>query len=248
MRDETLEISVCGRRLPPVNNTTATGCWPRARAQACGPGGHRNAATTLPRAITTDATRYTISGTGYAPEGEIRRDGAPAPVSPDLRRLALGVLLCNDADLIAPGERRPEWAAAGDPMEAALVAFAARCGLDPSRERAALPRVAEHPFDQASRRMTTVHRRAGGDFLVVCKGAPEAVLPRCRESATAESVVTQMAQRGLRVLAVASRTVDAAQVAAGAEMLRPATTALLSSKIGAPMQDAPSSFSLSSEA
>jgi Ca2+-transporting ATPase len=174
---------------------------------------------TVQQAMTADATRYTVSGIGYAPTGEIRRDGAPVPVPPDLRQLARAVLLCNDADLIAPGEQRREWGAAGDPMEAALVAFAARCGLDPSRERAALPRVAEHPFDQASRRMTTVHRRAGGDFLVVCKGAPEAVLSTGDDRALL-GAADDLAARGLRVLAVAAAVVDRIPDAAAPPRLR----------------------------
>ena len=51
----------------------------------------------------------------------------------------------------------------------------AGAGWTPRPTRAAWPRVAEHPFDQATRRMTTVHR-ARGRYLVVCKGAPENVL------------------------------------------------------------------------
>ncbi|RQW84220.1 HAD-IC family P-type ATPase, partial [Micromonospora globispora] len=110
------------------------------------------------QAVTADGARYAVTGTGYAPQGTVHRDGARVAVPDELRRLARAALLCNDATLSAPDDRRPEWTAVGDPLEAALVAFAARCGLDPQATRAAWPRVAEHPFDQDTRRMTTVHR------------------------------------------------------------------------------------------
>jgi Ca2+-transporting ATPase len=131
-----------------------------------------------------------------------------------VRRLALSVLLCNDAALSAPSDEHPQWTAVGDPLEAALVAFAARCGLDPAAERAAWPRVAEHPFDQADRRMTTVHAAPAGDFLVVCKGAPENVLATPLAAAdpatltALHAAAAELAAAGLRVLAVAAAVRD----------------------------------------
>ncbi|SNY59234.1 cation-translocating P-type ATPase [Paractinoplanes atraurantiacus] len=150
-------------------------------------------------AVTADGAWHTASGIGYAPEGEIDTVGGTAGSREQLRLLALGAVLCNDANLIPPDSDREEWTAAGDPMEAALIAFAARCGLDVAAERAAAPRVDEQPFDQATRRMTTVHRRPGGDYLIVCKGAPEAVPSDAGAAA-------ELAARGLRVLAVATAT------------------------------------------
>ncbi|QGN49283.1 cation-translocating P-type ATPase [Micromonospora sp. WMMD558] len=166
-------------------------------------------------AVTADGAGYGITGTGYAPHGAVHRRGEPVPVPDELRRLARAGLLCNDATLAPPTDERPEWAAVGDPLEAALVAFAARCGLDPERTRAAWPRVAEAPFDQDLRRMTTVHRSCDGRHLVVCKGAPENVLARPLVDATDADIADltaaahRLAAEGLRVLAVASAIVDA---------------------------------------
>jgi len=84
----------------------------------------------------------------------------------------------------------------------ALLAFAARCGLDPDAERAAYPRVGEEPFDAATRRMVTWHPLPDGRTLVVCKGAPEVVL-----DASAPHLLRaahELAGAGLRVLAVAT--------------------------------------------
>lgn len=151
------------------------------------------------RAVTADGRRWTVGGEGYAPEGDVR----PAERSDELRLLARAGLLCNDATLIAPGADHAEWTAAGDPLEAALVAFAERCGIDREAGREAAPRVAEHPFDQATRHMTTVHRLGGGEFLTVRKGAPESVLDAGADAALL-GAAAELAAEGLRVLAVAT--------------------------------------------
>ncbi|MEU8233183.1 cation-transporting P-type ATPase [Actinoplanes sp. NPDC048967] len=158
------------------------------------------------QAVTADGTRYTVSGTGYSPDGEVRRDGEPVPATDDLRDLARAGLLCNDAELIAPAGDRTDWTAAGDPMEAALVTLAARCRLDPASERTRVPRLAEHPFDQATRRMTTVHALSDGAFLVVSKGAPESLLDAGPDSMLLDAAA-ELATDGLRVLAISAATV-----------------------------------------
>ncbi|MBQ1027019.1 cation-transporting P-type ATPase [Micromonospora sp. C95] len=166
------------------------------------------------QAVTGDGARFGVTGSGYAPHGTVHRDGAPVAVPDELRRLARAGLLCNDATLAPPTEERPRWGAVGDPLEAALVAFAARCGLDPQTTRDAWPRVAEHPFDQQLRRMTTVHRSCDRRYLVVCKGAPENVLTTPLLDADADELAAltaaahRLAGAGLRVLALAAALVD----------------------------------------
>ncbi len=125
------------------------------------------------------------------------------PVSDEAQPGALEVLgLNNDAARGADG-----WL--GDPTEVALVDHAHRGGLDVDALRAALPRIAELPFDSDRKRMTTVHRR-GSEVLVTVKGAPEAVLPLCRDVDLARwwQRAESMAANGLRVLALAARTAD----------------------------------------
>jgi Ca2+-transporting ATPase len=154
------------------------------------------------QAITPDGARYTISGAGYAPHGDITGpDGRPATDLGTLRALARAGALCNDAGLMPPDGDRSTWAAVGDPMEAALLTFAGRCGLDPAAERAAAPRIAERPFDQVHRRMTTVHRFTDQNHLLITKGAPESVLDPGRDAALL-AAAADLAAQGLRVLAV----------------------------------------------
>ncbi|MFB7447443.1 cation-translocating P-type ATPase [Streptomyces sp. NPDC056194] len=157
-----------------------------------------------------------ITGVGYEPEGEVRVDGRPADESElaPVRELLTAAALCNDATLRPPAPAAPDgrWTALGDPMEAALLTAAAKAGCpDPARLAAIRPRVGEAPFDSLRRRMTTLHTAGQGRVLVCLKGAPEAVLDpavlldpqaaldRAREEAA------RLAERGHRVLAVASR-------------------------------------------
>jgi P-type Ca2+ transporter type 2C len=147
------------------------------------------------QAVTADGTAYAVAGSGYDPTGAVISNDTGTG-SAGLVALARAALLCNDATLAPPRPGAPQWSPIGDPLEAALVAFAARCGLDPDAERATWARVAEHPFDQTTRRMTTVHRMPDGRYLVVCKGAPEAM--------GMESAAEAMAAYGLRVLALAA--------------------------------------------
>ncbi|HUZ37801.1 MAG TPA: cation-transporting P-type ATPase [Streptosporangiaceae bacterium] len=164
------------------------------------------------RRLWTPAGEGTVTGTGYAPVGEVRRDGqrlGPGD-APDLTALLTAVAACNDAALHAPAADGQEWTAVGDPTEAALLAAAAKLGLSQPELEAALPRYAEIPFESSRKRMTTVHRLPGGGARIICKGAPEAVLAGM---ALADSPATlrraqdradELARDGFRVLAVAA--------------------------------------------
>lgn len=143
-----------------------------------------------------------VVGAGYAPEGALEASGAPPPPG-----LAAVALLCNDAALREAGGA---WVPDGDPMEAALLTFAARAGADPDAMSADWPRLATLPFDAQARLMATFHG-AEGAVLVAVKGAPEAVLPLCNAQAGGETFdvarwaarAESIAARGERVLALA---------------------------------------------
>jgi len=133
--------------------------------------------------------------------------------------LMLGAL-CTNADL-GTGE---DGTHSGDPMELALLSVAAGAGHERARLVGARPEVREHAFDPQRKMMATVHAGADG-FLFAVKGAPEAVLEVCTQqlgddagqgvrpvdraawSARAEAI----ARDGMRVLALATRTVDDAE-------------------------------------
>jgi calcium-translocating P-type ATPase len=140
----------------------------------------------------------TVAGVGYAPVAEVSVE--PAAAGPALARLALAGARCSPGRI---AEVAGEWVARGDPMEAALDAFARRLGVDVAADEADRPELGRVPFDPRRRRMSS----ALGSELIV-KGAPEAVLPLCADREAAEAVVDRMAGRGLRVLAVATRWWD----------------------------------------
>ena len=163
---------------------------------------------------------YQLSGTGYEPVGELSHgDGAedgPAAVMEMLRAAAL----CCDAHLVPPQNDQRRWTAIGDSTEAAILAAAAKLNL--SQEKlAAWPRLAELPFDSTRKRMTTIQRIDGAAVACV-KGAPGEIFSRCvairlhgftapfddEWRRRAEAAQEATASRGLRVLAVATRSVD----------------------------------------
>ncbi len=154
-------------------------------------------------AVWTPSGGARVTGAGYAPDGTVTVDPG---TSPPLRRLGLAAVLCSTGRVI---ERPDGWHPVGDPMEAALAAFALRAGVDRAEfTGGAVTR--RYPFDPRRRRSSVV---SGGTLHV--KGAPDALLPRCAPVPGAERALAQMAASGLRVLAVATR--DAAGLPAGAD-------------------------------
>src|SRR5690625_3084957 len=106
---------------------------------------------------------FSVTGQGYNATGEIIWDGA-LELAPLLRPLAL----CNEA-------RVRDGALLGDPTEGALCVLAQKGGLEPEREQAREPRLAEIPFDSAHKFMATFHR-VGDSVEMLIKGAPDVLL------------------------------------------------------------------------
>ena len=131
----------------------------------------------------------------------------------DRDRTATAMTLCSDATLTETGDVN------GEPTEAALVAWGAKCGLPKPQLQAEMPRIGEAPFDSGRKMMSTVHE-TGGSYVQFTKGGPDVVLERCTgywdsgivrpmtEEKRAEILAANkaMADRALRVLAAAQRT------------------------------------------
>ena len=158
---------------------------------------------------------YTVTGSGYAPHGEFRLDGAAADPAdhPALLELLEAAVHCSDAELRAEDG---SWRVEGDPTEGALLVAALKAGLEPARLRAEVRRLDEIPFDPERRFMAVlVEDRAGRRFIHL-KGAPERLLALCRAQRDAAggtlpletelwvARMEQLAARGDRLLAVAS--------------------------------------------
>lgn len=166
------------------------------------------------RAVYTQGQRYLVSGEGYGGEGRFEGVASGAPT---LGHALQPAALCVDA-------RIKDGALIGDPTEGALLTLAAKAGLMPDATLEHRPRIAEIPFDSATKYMATFHH--DGDRVMMCvKGAPDvllalatshlgdaaAALPMDQESrATFIAENEALADQALRVLALASRVIPAA--------------------------------------
>jgi magnesium-transporting ATPase (P-type) len=155
-----------------------------------------------------DGTTCTVDGSGHEPVGAIlvpRGDSGSADPRA-LRRLLEVCAGCNEAELACVDGT---WHCRGDPTDVALLVLAGKGGVDRRVLCAEWPEVAAVPFEAAHRYAATEHRRSGTAWIAV-KGAPERVLAMCRlEPGAVAGLLARaddMAERGLRVLALASGT------------------------------------------
>ncbi len=162
---------------------------------------------------------YEVSGVGYDPHGELRNNDHTVTIDEDplLHELARAGMLCNDSNL---REKDSQWALHGDPTEGALMVLGMKMGMNPEHEQESLPRSDVIPFESEHRFMATLHHDHSGHAFIYVKGAPERVLEMCHQQRERgedvpldrrywETLIEQMAQRGQRLLAIASRPVDA---------------------------------------
>ncbi|MDZ8085768.1 MAG: HAD-IC family P-type ATPase [Nostoc sp. DedQUE12b] len=164
---------------------------------------------------------YTVSGIGYAPDGEILIDQQPVDFNAD-EHVALwesleAGLLCNDSH-IEWGDG--QWNLVGTPTEGALITAANKAGLTQGNLDQ-LPRIDTIPFESQFQYMATLHELDAKRSLnvIYLKGSVEAILQRCDRMfdaqgqlarlnpAAVEQEVADMANQGLRVLAFASKEV-----------------------------------------
>ncbi len=184
--------------------------------------------------VWVDGKLYHTTGRGYTPEGELRLGKEtidPSSISA-LWYLLQGALLCNDAHLerieTEHGEGKETWRMVGDPTEGALVVLAGKAGLWRENLETEQPRIAEVPFDSARKRMTTIHATSIGDapYRAYVKGAPDVLLNLCSHIENNGDIVPlseamrreimeangRMASQALRVLAIACRPLEEADV------------------------------------
>jgi Ca2+-transporting ATPase len=180
------------------------------------------------RAIFAGGMLVEVGGSGYIPEGEFTVDGRPLVETSGTHDAVLQTLraaaLANDAALVASDGN---WKVQGDPTEGALIVAAHKIGVA-EIELARFPRIAEIPFTSERKRHTTVHldRQNLGELHVFVKGAPEILLAKCRHLWEDEKVILldedrrahisrrndALAAQALRTLAIATRTVRAADL------------------------------------
>jgi magnesium-transporting ATPase (P-type) len=157
---------------------------------------------TVKEIVLPDGGLLTVGGEGYAPVGEVTRDGAPlAPRDPDLAELTLAAVLCNEGDLQSEGQG---WRWRGDSTDIALLSMARKMGWTPEDLARSHPVAAGIPFE-SERRFAAAYNEGPEGRRVYVKGAPERVLSMCRDAGPAHAAAMEaMTASGLRVLAFAS--------------------------------------------
>ena len=165
---------------------------------------------------------YSVTGTGYSPEGEIQLNQLPISVSqsPTLQECLQAGLICNDTHLEFKDDN---WIVIGDPTEGALIAAAKKAELSQQVLEKSMPRLDSIPFESQFQYMATLHKTPTGDKVLYAKGSVESILSRCGSSldTAGNSVevdreqthhqVDEMAKQGLRVLAIAKKSVPESQ-------------------------------------
>jgi len=190
------------------------------------------------RVAVTASGRVSFSGSGYAPRGEVRREGGgtvDGPLRFELERALAAAERANNASL---REESGRWMVEGDPTEAALLVAARKAGLESDALNARLPRLGEVPFSSERKLMSTLHRdtEAGETTIVFTKGAPDVLLARCSRELVGEDsqplttdrrarineVNESLADQALRTLGVAIRRLpNAPRIAIGNERIDP---------------------------
>ncbi|WP_114392245.1 cation-translocating P-type ATPase [Oleisolibacter albus] len=169
------------------------------------------------RTAVTAGGRFQVSGDGYDPAGRVTGPGAGGDAL--LRDLARAVLLCNDAALDHGAEG---WRVEGDAVDGALLAFAARAGLDRVAETARHRRLDGIPFESDRAYMATLNRAPDGEAMAYVKGAPETLLARAAAVLTPDGArpldrdawrrsMDALAAEGQRLLAVACKPLPGAE-------------------------------------
>jgi len=135
---------------------------------------------------------------------------AEVAANEQLRSLAYAAASCTSAEL---GESRTK--SRGEATEIGMLEAAKQLGADAIVARRERHRRSLFRFDPKLRLMTTVDEE-DGQIVVNTKGAPEVVLERCEPSTSEQArvlaTVERYAAQGLRILAVARKTLSSGPV------------------------------------
>ncbi|MDD4366842.1 MAG: cation-transporting P-type ATPase [Eubacteriales bacterium] len=158
--------------------------------------------------IYTAKGEYDVSGSGYAPEGEIIKEGKNTDIKNDTLLLRLIEIsdLCNDAEI---AYEKDTWVPHGAPTEAALKALAQKAGY----MKEEVLKEDEIPFDSEYKYHATLYT-INGKKMILANGAPERLIAICGLQETDEGtnpvnrnkweeIIEMAAARGQRLIGCA---------------------------------------------
>ena len=166
------------------------------------------------KTLQTKDSSLDVSGTGYAPIGDVLRDGKIVDLSKelDVSYLIECFNICNDS--VIGKDEEGHWTVKGEPTEGALVTLYHKAKM----EHRELNRICTIPFDSAYKYMATLVEQKP-ENLILIKGAPDRLLDMAEYSFSQgeakpidrkfwEAKITELAQNGQRVIGAAYKLVE----------------------------------------
>ena len=166
------------------------------------------------KALQTHDAKYSVTGTGYAPYGEILKEGKKVDLDQemDVNYLVECFNTCNDA--VIGKDEEGHWMVKGEPTEGALVTLYHKADI----EHRELNRICTIPFDSEYKYMATLVERNTRNLILI-KGAPDRLLDMADQDFLQgeakpidrefwETKITELAQEGQRVIGAAYKAVD----------------------------------------
>jgi magnesium-transporting ATPase (P-type) len=167
--------------------------------------------------------RLSVSGEGYAGEGEVTpvRSGSEAAAATDkiaedlTVKLGRAGVLCSEGSL---SQRDGSWQHRGDAMDVAFLALGYKLGLNPEQVRRETPLVGQI-FYESELKFAAVFHEGQGELRATAKGSVETVLTFCDGMHVPTGVIPldrdriehealALARDGYRVLAVAEGRIE----------------------------------------
>ncbi|MCM2676387.1 cation-transporting P-type ATPase [Shouchella plakortidis] len=161
--------------------------------------------------VETTAAKYDVSGTGYAPDGDITLNGEQRTEDADevLRRFLASVQICNDANLRQ--NETGHWTIDGDPTDGCFLTLARKSDM----EMPSYKIISKIPFDSEYKYMAVLAEVDQERFIFV-KGAPDRVFEMVQKNTQAdfnlsywEDQMSLRAKEGERVIGAAYKKVSA---------------------------------------
>jgi potassium/sodium efflux P-type ATPase len=183
---------------------------------------------TIRTVLLADGRTFEFSGEGYNGEGDVSERGGGDKTSPadqgNLTWLAELAILANEGSLDREGDG---WTHHGDAMDVAFLSMGYKLGLNPEQVRNQVRVTREIPYE-SEQKYSAVFFEKDGTGHVAAKGAVETILDFCsgivRDGKPAEldrkdveQQAEAMAEKGLRVLAVAGGETESAPSGGSAE-------------------------------
>jgi len=164
--------------------------------------------------VFADDTLWYVTGHGYHVEGQIQKKNNVKALVPEDSALMYGGIA---ASLLSSAEitYRPKldlFDIKGDPTEAAMFIFSKKLGLSFSQLDQEYEKLYEIPFDPVVRYHAGFYKK-GTDCIAYVIGSPEVVIQTCVQvSSRTQEMLTQLLNRGLRVVAISMKRIDCDQI------------------------------------